>query len=207
MTTVILVEGTFGGEWARAKSPFCRLLRAHDFAPIRFQGWTGNVSGVPNILSKGHHRDWIAGGYALAYFLDRLDYNDRNLVVHSHGLNPVLYGIVREQVRIRRLISVCSPVRRDMQTQASGAAPRIDRWRAVSSSDWDFWQWAGEVFDGHVQFSRQRCWPQAHENTPIARIGHSKLLNDHTFLDLWRTEGMFDFLRAERVMNAKPQSV
>lgn len=202
MTTVVMVEGTFGGQWARGRSPFCRVLREHHFAPMQFQGWTGNVSGVPNPLSRGHHRDWIAGGYALAYFLDRLDYNDRNVICHSHGLATVFYAIVRQQVSIRRLISVCSPVRRDMQTQASGAVQRIGRWRAVSSSDWDFWQWAGEVGDGHWQLTRARAWTQAHENTPIAGIGHSKLLNDPAFLDLWRTDGMFAFLRAEGVTRA-----
>lgn len=195
MTTAILVEGTWGGDWARARSPFCRMLRLHDFAPMRFQGWTGNVSGVPNILSKGAHRDWVAGGYALAYFLRGLDYADRNLIVHSHGLAPVIYAAVRERVEIRRLISVCSPVRRDLQHQASGAVQRIGRWRHIAAATGDPWQRLGELFDGHFGWG-ERKWKQAHENLSIPGIGHSGLLNDPKFLDLWETDGMLDFLRA-----------
>ncbi len=203
ITNVVLVEGTFGGDWARSRSAFSRLLRIHHFAPMRFQGWTGNLAGVPlNFRSKGEHRDWIAGGYALSYFLRGLDYADRNLIVHSHGLAPVLYACVREKVDIRRLVSVCSPVRRDLQRQAAGAVQRIGRWRHVSSNDGDFWQWAGELFDGHIQWGRERAWKQAHENLRIPGIGHSRLFNDRRFLDLWQTDGMFDFLRAQGVQGA-----
>lgn len=199
-TTVILVEGTFGGDWARAKSPFSRMLRVHDFAPMRFQGWTGNLTGVPlNFRSKGAHRDWIAGGYALAYFLRGLDYADRNIIAHSHGLNPVLYACVREQVEIRRLVSVCSPVREDMRRQAGGAAKRIGRWRHIASQDGDLMQKLGELFDGNWGWN-ERNWviPGAAnvDNVIIPKIGHSKLFTP-TFLDLWQTDGLLAFLRAE----------
>jgi len=200
MTTVILVEGTWGGEWARARSPFSCMLRAHEFAPMRLQGWSKNLDGVPNLLEHGQHRDWIAGGYALAYFLRGLDGADRNIICHSHGIAPVLYAAVRENVQIRRLISVCSPVRQDLQRQATVAAHRIGRWRHISSNNGDPWQLLGELFDGHVGLG-ERKWMQADENLVIPGIGHAGLLNDPTFLDLWQTDGMLDFLRAEPLLD------
>lgn len=199
MTTVILIEGTWGGDWARPRSPFRRMLAANGFYAVRFEGWSGDVSGVPSLLSKGKHRDWIAGGFGLGYQLRGMNYDDVNIVCHSHGIAPVLYQLVRMKVPIRRLISVCSPVRGDLQTQASGAVKRIGRWRHVSSANGDPWQRLGELFDGHInwQFGRgQRRWPQAHENVSIPGIGHSGLLNDPRFLDLWKTDGMLDFLAA-----------
>jgi hypothetical protein len=51
--TVILVEGTWGGDWAHPGSPFRRMLEAAGFTVLWFEGWTLNVGGVPNILSRG----------------------------------------------------------------------------------------------------------------------------------------------------------
>jgi len=194
-TQLVFVSGTWGSDWAHAESPFCQMLEAKDFAPIRFQGWTENLDGVPNILSKGRkHRDWIAGGYALAYFLSRLDYLDRNLIAHSHGINPVLYAPALTKIKIRRLISICSPVRADMDATATEAVTCIERWRHVASIDWDFMQWAGEMLDGHLQLTRERRWRQATENVYIKGIGHSNLFKPPWF-DRWEQDGMLDMLR------------
>jgi hypothetical protein len=201
-TTVVLVEGTFGGTWAADPiSPFRVDLRRHGFTALHFQGWTTNVDGVPiDLWQRGRHRDWVAGGYALSYFLERLPYEHRNVICHSHGIAPVLYALALrgDLVPMRRLVSVCSPVRRDLQDVADDARPYVDRWRHVSSSQGDPWQRLGELFDGHVGWGARK-WEQAHENVSIPGIGHSKLLNDPAFLDLWATDGMYDFLRAAGV--------
>lgn len=200
MTHVTLVEGTFGGTWASdPASTFRDMLRRRDVAASVFEGWTNNVDGVPNLLAAGRHRDWIAGGYALSYFLQLVPYEDRNIICHSHGLQVVLYMLARTQLPIRRLISVCSPVRRDMRETAIAAVPYLNRWRHIASSQGDPWQRLGELFDGHLGWG-DRKWPQAQENLSIPGIGHSKLLNDPTFIDLWQTDGMLDFLRAEDVI-------
>jgi hypothetical protein len=201
-TTVTLVEGTFGGTWAADPiSPFRVDLRQHDFIALHFQGWTLSVDGVPiDVWQPGRHRDWIAGGYAVSYFLERLPFEDRNLIVHSYGLNVILYALQLrgDVVPIRRLISVCSPVRRDMQEVADAARPYVDRWRHIAAGNYDPWQFFGELFDGHVGWN-ERKWSQAHENVTIPGIGHSKLLSDPAFVDLWSTDGNYDFLRAAGV--------
>lgn len=196
VTTVILVEGTFGGSWAEPGSPFRQMLEANEFNVIRFEGWSLNVGGVPNLLSRGKHRDWVAGGYGLGYLMQRLSFDDCNIVLHSHGIGVALYEMCNVKIPVRRLISVCSPVRRDLQEAANAAKPIIGRWRHIASSNGDPWQRLGELFDGHLGWD-DRTWPQADENVSIPRIGHSKLLNDPKFLDLWKTDGMLDFLRAQ----------
>jgi hypothetical protein len=201
VTHVTLVEGTFGGTWASdPASAFRDMLRRHDVSAVVFEGWTTNIDGVPNILAKGRHRDWIAGGYALSYFLQLMPYEDRNIICHSHGLMPVLYACALGPVPVRRVISVCSPVRGDMQATADAAVPHIDRWRHISSSRGDVMQRLGELFDGYFSLWGVRQWKQAHENLSIPGIGHSKLLNDPKFLDLWQTDGMLDFLAATEVL-------
>lgn len=196
MSTVILIEGTWGGTWAHPDSPFRALLHDQGFNALRFQGWTGNVGGVPNILARGNHQDWIAGGHALGYFLDRLPYADRNLIAHSHGVAPALYAAALEQTKIRRLISVCSPVRADLQRTATAARPLIGYWRHVASIGFDAAQWAGELLDGHLSFTRTHKWTQAHDSMFVPKIGHSRLLNDPDYFARWSGDGLLDLLRA-----------
>jgi hypothetical protein len=197
MTQVILVEGTWGGQWARARSPFSKMLAENGFAPMRFQGWTTNVSGVPNLFASRKHSDWIAGGYALAPFLRELDYEDRNLIAHSHGLNPIAYACAREKVEIRRLVSVCSPVRRDMRNQMKALALRVEQWLHVHAAHADLMQTLGALFSGHLALRRDWRVAGAENvtNLMIPGIGHSRLLNDPTQFAAWRDCGLLDFLR------------
>jgi hypothetical protein len=205
VTHVTLVEGTWGGTWASdPASPFRDMLRRRDIAAVLFEGWSTDVDGVPNVLAGQKHGDWVAGGYGFSYFLELLAYEDRNVICHSHGLAPVLYGLQKRgaAVPIRRLISVCSPVRDDLQDVADAAKPHIGRWRHISSNHGDPMQRLGELFDGHFTWpfgKAARQWTQADENLSIPGIGHSKLLNDPRFLDLWQADGMLDFLRAQDV--------
>lgn len=197
MTTIVLVPGTWGGQWADGASPFRLMLRAHEIRPTRFDGWTENVDGVPNILEHGAHRDWIAGGAALGYFLRALPLDDRNLICHSHAVNVALYELAQAKVPIRNLLTICSPVRDDMQATADAAVPHIlGRWRHVASTDWDLWQRLGELADGGWHWRQVRRWKQANENTLIPHIGHSKLLNKPALFPLWDSERLIDALCA-----------
>jgi hypothetical protein len=195
---VILVEGTWGGDWAKPGSAFRQFLRAHGIETRRFEGWTESIDGVPNVLESGKHADWIAGGKAFGYYMRDVPYEDANIIVHSHGLQPVLYYAAATKRPIRRLISICSPVRSDMRVVALQAVPKIGRWRHVHSNGGDLMQLAGELFDGHLGWTRDWHLPGVSnvDNLTIPGIGHSKLLNDPTFYDLWETDGLLDFLRA-----------
>lgn len=197
MTGVILVEGTHGGQWAQPGSLFWQLLEANGFTPLLFKGWTTDVSGLPTLLGAGPHSDWMAGGYSLGYFLEDIPYENRNILCHSHGLNPVLYQATLVRQPIRRLVSVCSPVRADMQATATAAKPLIGRWRHVADTHGDHWQRLGELFDGHFGWCKTK-WPQADENLTIPHIGHTGLLEDAQLIQLNITDGNFDFLHGQQ---------
>jgi hypothetical protein len=205
---VILVEGTWGGDWAQPGSPFYRLLERAGFIIINFRGWTGNVDGVPNILAKGRHRDWIAGSYAFEYLVQllRLQHpwcghrGDRPFARRQPG--PVCAAARQHHARPQHLRLLTSAARHAAGRGRGGRASRTLAARRVKGRD--FMQWAGEVFDRQFRVVRERRWqiPGAEnvENLIIPGIGHSKLLNDPAFLDLWETDGMFDFLHAEAVL-------
>jgi hypothetical protein len=177
-TVLVLVEGTWGGQWATDEGPdsFRAFLEAHDFTTIRFRGWSGDVDGVPSVLDNGHG-DWIGGGYGLRYFLAGLPYEARNILCHSHGIAPVLYQATMTNgdrpLPIRSLVSVCSPPRREFQELGAQATRtgQIGYWRHVYAQGWDTWARLGQVFDGH--WGWRRTFPAAHENVGEPGIGHS----------------------------------
>lgn len=202
-TTLILVEGTWGGQWARSRSAFSSFLRENGFNPIRFRGWSTNVSGVPNVLEGSKHSDWIAGGYAFSYFLRDLNlaFEETNVLCHSHGLNPIIYAAARQNIRLRRLVSMSSPVRSDMQRPAIALAHRCEQWRHVHSHGGDMMQLFGELFDRHIGWTRDWRIPGATNvvNLTIPGIGHSNMLKDPKLFCYWKDYGLLDFLRAPQL--------
>src|SRR5690348_2667600 len=125
---VILVPGTWHGEWSDPDSPFWTFLEAQRFRPLKFRGWSGDVDGLPHVIDPQKSEklsDWIAGGWALFYLLRNLPYERRNVVAHSHGGQVALFAAGLARVQIHRLITVCTPVRKDMADIRKLAAPRI----------------------------------------------------------------------------------
>jgi pimeloyl-ACP methyl ester carboxylesterase len=173
------------------------MLLSKGFRPLKFRGWSGDVDGLPHVIDPEKSEklsDWIAGGWGLYYLLRNLPYEKRNIIAHSHGGQVALYAAGLARVQIHRLITVCTPVRKDMADIRQKAVPRIGRWRHVSADGWDFMQRAGELFDGY--FGWERKMPEAHENLLIPKIGHSNLLYKPECFPLWEQDGMLDFLRA-----------
>ncbi len=192
-TGLVLVEGTGGGKtWAAPGTPFRTMLEAEHFLVRWFQGWALLVDGLDPFARD--HPVWTAGAWGLSYFLEGLPYEARNLIGHSHAVNVILLAIALGKIPIRRLVTICSPVRGDMQAVADEAAPRIGRWRAIHATGGDPVQRLGELGGGHVG---ALTWRQAHETLAIPDIKHG-LLFTPAFLELWRLDGINDFLRAEQ---------
>lgn len=206
MTRLWLVEGTWGGDWAEPKiepGTFRAFLRASGFECARVV-WSYDVDGVPSITRHAGdgHRDWIAGGYGIRYRLKDVPFEDRNFLVHSHGIGPVLFQATLEDpeepmVPIRRLLSVSSPPRSDMELLGKLAleSGSIAAWRHIYADGWDTWARFGQVFDGH--WGWQRRWGLEHPHLTQSGekgVGHSGIFTEperHRFLD----NGHFDFLR------------
>lgn len=192
-----------GFPWWGGLSPFAERAARHQLRPILGYQWTTDVDGV--FWEKGRHRDWDVGGNFLAEFLrpsgasvthplnDYVRICDRNVICHSHGLQAVLYACGAYDLRINNLISICSPIRKDMELLAAQARPNIGRWVHVSAKGGDRMQWFGELFDGRLGIVRAA--PLAEWNLQLPGIGHSGLFVDPGKLILWETTGLFEFLR------------
>lgn len=179
-TKLILIEGTWGGDWAEEGSEFRGFLGAMGFDCVRFRGWTMNVDGVVGLNS-----DWIAGGYALRYLLNAIpDVRDRNILCHSHGIAPVLYqatlgGNGMHPLPANRLLSICSPPRKgDLEPMGSVALEKkmLAGWRHVFADGWDPWARLGQVRDRH--WGWRRTWEIKHPlftQVSHKQVGHSKL--------------------------------
>ncbi len=214
MTLYVPVPGTHGWPddahaWWRWHSPLaCYLARRglSVLAPDRPFVWSTDLDGLRFwrrwIGRGGTHRDWRAAGAALGFYLVCRDpqcphgvpYDDRNLIAHSHGLQPVLYAAAASRAPfIRRLLSIGSPIRADMRTVIDGALPKIGRWLHVTTTGFDLMQILGRLGDGRIGAP---ALPRSVEVRRIPGIGHSDLLTDRAAFALWDRHGLIDFLRS-----------
>lgn len=202
-TIYIPVHGTWAideGElaWWKAKSEFSQYARR--FNMFQFASatghpfyWTSDLNGVSyNFLSKNQKKtDWLSGGYALIYYLQNTLPHERNIIAHSHGLQVVLFACAHG-LKINNLISVCSPIRDDMNLISTIARPNIKNWLHIYDSS-DRIQFLGQFGDGRLFGSRTSKF--ADENQRLAGINHSDVLKVGAQMDLWSKYGWFDFLR------------
>ena len=160
--------------------------------------WSTNLSGVP-FFTRRNKTDWSAGGAALAYFIDarvKTPGETINVIAHSHGLQIVLYACAYYGVRVRSLISVGSPIRKDMLTVSEKARPDITHWLHIHSDFSDKWQLLGQLFDGKLDvWLQQREHPLADSNDFVAGVGHSKLLRAPEHYHYWLDRGWLDSLK------------
>ena len=162
MTTLYLVEGTWGGEWARDRSAgsFRWYLTSLGFNTILVP-WSTDADGLPSFLDATGNSDWSAGGLGMRLQLKGIPYEDRNVLTHSLGLAPALYAATGAHeeippVQIRRLLSICPPPRKDLEVLAQHAITgrRIGHWRNVYAQGWDLMARLGQAFDGHWGWRR-----------------------------------------------------
>jgi hypothetical protein len=152
----------------------------------RWAIWKGKIS-----LTRDH-RDWIAGGAALRWYIKghNLDDSDVNIIAHSHGLQVVAYAS-EQGLKINHLISVGSPVRRDMEEVYKRM--NVRRWLHIFDGNNDRIQWAGQLGDGFL--SRRLKNSYANFNHPLPNIEHSRVLSDPDAFHYWKDMFWLDFLR------------
>lgn len=194
------------GTWAIDEGELAWWKHKSEFAKYASQANMYQLPGYPFIWSsdligvwynffgkKTKLTDWAAGGWALVYYLDHIPYEHRNLIAHSHGLQVVLYA-ASYGLRIRNLISVCSPIRNDMHEISVIARPKIKNWLHIydSSDRTQFW---GQFGDGKLFGSRYSI--HADVNHHLKGINHSDTLKKDASFYLWRSNGWFEFLRQQ----------
>jgi hypothetical protein len=203
------VRRMMGLDWWQPRSALDRKLRSlklehlNDEHPFLWNTAVGGLEFWWRFLSdKGtapDHRDWATAGHHLRLWveLQKVPYRDRNFVLHSHGLQPLMYACAQGLV-VRNVITVCSPVRADMETVTALARPRIGHWLHISDPEDDATQAAGSMFDGSVRLNRRH--PAADVNDQVPGINHSNSLHEGEYLDLWESLGWHLFLRC--IINA-----
>ena len=192
-------------DWYCPLSPFARFLASQSLAPAFHHWrstpdlaqqapfiWSTDLAGLPWTRTS----TWAAGGTALAYFIEvtaDLRGKETAILAHSHALQVVLYACAEQGILVNQLISVGSPVRKDMQAIAARARPRINHWLHIHSDRSDHWQWFGELFDGHFGIVREH--PLADRNDAVPGVGHSELLRDPLCQSHWLDRGWLMPLR------------
>lgn len=168
--------------------------------------WTTDLDGFrlwQRLRGKGSlGMDWLVAGKTFRQWVTHngcgqggVPMTDRNVICHSHGLQPILYACA-EGLKLRALVSVSSPVRSDLIENgiAAAAAKNIGHWTHVHADRTDRIQWLGTIADGMLGITRAH--PLAHRNVAIAGVGHSKILNDPERFNIWRDERLLEGLLA-----------
>lgn len=190
-------------DWYCPGHPFGQFLHAQGITPSYDWNrsgakpfvWSTDLGGVP-FLTRRHNADWSAGGAALAYFLmarSQRPGEQTALIVHSHGLQVAAFAAAEHDLKIGTLISMGSPIRRDLAPQYAKLRANTQYWLHVHSDRTDRWQWFGELFDGHLGIVRE-C-PLADRNDFVARVGHSELLRDPAQYHYWLEHQWLDQLK------------
>lgn len=215
MPRYLPIQGTHGwrgaldsSQWWHPASPFARFMARNGFEVLGATDpfiWSTNINGAAFWHRHQQHLDWQHGGWALDHHLrpplvasadQIIPITDRNLIAHSHGLAVVLYACGVYQLKIKTLISICSPVRDDLMELARAARPNIDFWLHISTDNTDVMQLLGNLFDGHWGIVRKH--PVADLNDHIPGIGHSGVLRDAKYFNLWRDLNWLGILSGER---------
>ena len=204
---VVLIAGTGSWkpgvqDWFIPGSPFTAFLRAHGVEVVagtngRPFTWSTGVGGIG--FGDEDHRVWQGAGENLYDYIvppfcpdRRIPIAETNIIAHSHGLQVALYACAAG-LGVDTLISVGSPIRKDMDTTARLARRYIRRWIHVHSDRSDRWQWYGTLFDGAFGIKREH--PLADVNVGIPKVGHSTILRDPAMFTHWQERGLLAALQ------------
>lgn len=204
MTRFLPLAGTHGwsgaprGNWHQWPSPWLQFMEARGFVPYNrdepFE-WDTDLGGL---FGRRKLAGWHAWGLSLRHYLLGPQHFsppcgvDTRIVAHSHAAQLVAYA-AQAGLRIERLVTIGSPVRRDMEPVWANARKNIGRWTHVYSDWTDRWQLLGQAFDGTFGIAREM--PLADDNVRLPGVGHSGLLTRPEHFGLWEDMALLEDLR------------
>ena len=202
MIYYITVAGTSGakaqGDWYLPTSELSKFLLVHgceqlELNPLKRYMWSTALDGIDADNTTGD-----AAGRALAHYiapplLDRslVKPEDTYIIAHSHGGNVVAYACGKYGLKINGLITVGTPIRKDLHDIYKDASSNISRHLHLYASWRDIWQLLGSLFDG--RFGIHRKHPFATKNDRVPKGDHGSILRSKDFFNLWLEKGWLKF--------------
>jgi pimeloyl-ACP methyl ester carboxylesterase len=191
---VVLLAGTHADEgWWKPGTSFYQAMIAAGLSPVSpvepFQ-WSHDIDGTLLDYVFGRaHRDWMAAGHALSWYahsqlppLADGTYQRVSIIAHSHGGQVALYAAYYGLL-VDCLVTVGTPVRRDMQRIASQGRGNIRFWAHLYGDGRDFWQ----VLGGRT-LNRRMVLADQNIHEPAT---HRGLLNPN----VWTERGWWNLLK------------
>lgn len=206
MIRYIAVAGTYAAgremEWDHPDSTFSNFLLANDIiplmiSPLKRYAWSTSLDG----LDKSND-DWDAAGRALAYYVmpplaDKtlLPPSETYIIAHSHGGNVAAYACGKYGLKVNGLITVGTPVRKDMDSIYKEAAKNIDHHLHLHAGWQDYMQILGAIGDGRWGIHREM--PYAERNDVMPK-GHGDILRDPTLFKTWVDKGWISYFKGKK---------
>jgi len=179
MKSYIPVAGTHAkkkNQWTTRDSSFNQYMQKHGYYQNtdRFKFW----SHAFGMFNDGH-RIWQYGASRLAPFLLSLPEEDRLLITHSYGGAVGAYAlaeIAMEGQKIRALIDIDCPLRRDLDEIWEQARPAIPLHIHLYSTGWGS---RIRFFGQRLRFMRKAKW--ADYNISV-KGGHSGVVREAKYI-------------------------
>lgn len=202
---IIPIHGTWGlfdtKAWWKKGSPFNLFCEENNIF-YRFNEddepfyYSGDVDGIDwrAILTLGlykdKHTDWLAGSLSFRNYVRNIPLEHRNVIIHSHGLQVIAYS----GVALNNIITVGSPIRKDMLNQYKLLKSKCRSWKHIYDNKWDRMAFLGQFGDGRW-FGSRNCSIDGVDNCRTKGISHSNILRNEKYFKLWQEQKWFDFLR------------
>ena len=172
---LLLIHGTWGrdSEWFRADSPFIKgaIRRGFEIFDAEPWLWSGRLEVAKN-------DEWVNEGRHLTYYCAALHPDvEVSIIAHSHGGQLAALAIARGGLRVKHLVTVATPIRKDMEEFYRAIPTRISgTWLHIYGDWWKDWmQKLGEFGDGYLGWYRKM--PHA-ANIHAKGTNHSSTLQD-----------------------------
>jgi hypothetical protein len=202
--------------WWRPGSAFIAMLKAHDLSVLNEQEpfrWAGRLGGFDDIAppdAMDAYADssamvqWSMAGWALKWYISAMlpapiSQPEVDVVAHSHGGQVAAFAAIYG-ARFRRLVTVSTPVRRDMLRQRRVLREYTQRWLHFYCNT-DQTQAEGVIGDGELHglpsgdmLNLHRTMPEADQNVEVPTNDHSRML--YTDPDLFVSAGGVAFLKS-----------
>lgn len=189
-------------DWFLPDSNLSKFLAEQDCKqvitdPLNMYMWSTKIDGV-----KGDDDEWDAAGRALAHYIvpplakeSLLKPKDTFLIAHSHGGNVVAYACGKYGLKVSGLVTVGTPVRKELFPIYAAASDNIERHLHLYASWRDYMQILGSLFDGRFGIHREQ--PYAEKNAKVEGGDHGSILRDTKMFHLWLDKGWLKYWKGE----------